>query len=109
MHIDKEVFETWMRRIMERFDHLEKGESRSKKQYGLPKGEHLLDNQDICQLLNISKRTLQRYRTLKQLPYHTIYHKTYYRESELLAFIKNHFDDKDFMKGNKNNENNTES
>ena len=30
-------------------------------------------------------------------------------ESDVLAFIKNHFDDRDCMKDNKNNENNTES
>ncbi|MCM1301797.1 MAG: helix-turn-helix domain-containing protein [Alistipes senegalensis] len=42
-------------------------------------------------MLNISKRTLQRYRSLGDLPYEMIYHKTFYRESEVLKFIERHF------------------
>ena len=34
----------------------------------LPDGERLLDNYDLCRMLNISKRTLQRYRTSGELP-----------------------------------------
>jgi hypothetical protein len=94
MYIDKENFEMWMERIMKRFDRIDKEKNDRNQRYNLPEGERLLDNQDICQLLNISKRTLQRYRTLKQIPYNTIYHKTYYKESDVLTFIKNHFDDK---------------
>lgn len=33
-------------------------------------GELLLDNQDLC-MLNVSKRTLQRYRATGELPFHT--------------------------------------
>ena len=58
-------------------------------------GERLYDNQDMCQLLNISKRTLQRYRSNRELPYHTIYHKTYYKESDIHTFIRTHFDRQD--------------
>ncbi|GHT40118.1 transcriptional regulator [Bacteroidia bacterium] len=103
MYIEKDIFETWMKRIMDRFDQMEKGNEDRGNKYNLPEGKRLLDNQDICQLLNVSKRTLQRYRSLKQLPYHTIYHKTYYKESDVLAFIKNHFDDKDCENKHTNN------
>jgi hypothetical protein len=92
MYIDREFFETWMERIMKRFDQIDKEKNDRNQRYSLPEGERLLDNQDICQLLNISKRTLQRYRTLKQIPYNTIYHKTYYKESDVLEFIRNHFE-----------------
>jgi len=38
-----------------------------------------LNNQDVCQLLNISKRTLQTYRDNGILPFSKIRHKMYYR------------------------------
>ena len=40
-------------------------------------GELLFDNQDLCQLLHVSKRTLQRYRSSGELPFHTLYQKRY--------------------------------
>jgi hypothetical protein len=92
MYIEKDFFETWMERIMKRFDQIDKEKDDRNQRYNLPEGERLLDNQDICQLLNVSKQTLKRYRTLKQIPYNTIYHKTYYKESDVLTFIKKHFD-----------------
>ena len=54
-------------------------------------GEPLLDNQEVCLMLQISKRTLQRYRASGTLPFHIVYHKTWYLESEILAFMKAHF------------------
>ena len=61
-------------------------------------GERLYDNQDVCLLLNISKRTLQRYRD-NGLKYHTILHKTYYREKDLHEFIRRYFDGENIGKG----------
>jgi hypothetical protein len=81
----------WFERLMARFDlidrHLEKMAMKEK----LLEGEKLLDNQDVCQLLNVSKRTLQRYRSSGELPYQMIYHKTFYKESDVEAFIKMNF------------------
>ena len=81
----------WFERIINRFDridsHLEKMAIKEK----LLEGERLLDNQDVCQLLNVSKRTLQRYRSSGELPYQMIYHKTFYKESDVEAFIKANF------------------
>ena len=57
----------------------------------LPDGDRLLDNYDLCKRLNISKCTLQRYRTSGDLPYRMIYHKTFYRESDVLRFIERNF------------------
>ena len=65
-------------------------------------GEFLLDNQDLCQLLNVSKRTLQRYRSTGELPFQTVYHKTYYKESDVHIFIRENFNKK---RGNNNNKN----
>ena len=39
-------------------------------------GERLYDNQDLCLMLQVSKRSLQRYRTLGILPYLMLRQKT---------------------------------
>jgi hypothetical protein len=90
MFISKEDFEAWMKRIMERIERLEsKLKGREKVRHSID-GELLLDNQDLCLMLNISKRTLQRHRSSGFLPYRRIDQKTYYRESDVHAFIKQH-------------------
>jgi hypothetical protein len=94
MFVDRDDFDSWMKRIMERFDRLEdKMEQPEGEQVAEPKaprinGERLLDNQDMCLLLNICKRTLQRYRTLGWLPYLRIDQKAYYMESDVKKFIE---------------------
>lgn len=50
--------------------------------------EHLLDNQDLCDLLHVSKRTLQRYRTSKMIPYFQLKHKIYYKLHDVHDFIE---------------------
>jgi exonuclease VII small subunit len=42
-----------------------------------------LDNQDVCLLLNISKRTLQTYRDNGTLPYSQIGHRMYYKTEDV--------------------------
>jgi hypothetical protein len=93
MFIEKEYLELWMQRIMERFDRLEnrfiKPPERERQTLN---GELLLDNQDLCIMLNVSKRSLQRYRSLGWLPFKRIDQKTYYLQSEVEKFIKEHFE-----------------
>jgi len=94
MFIDKEYFDGWMRRIMERFDRIEGGPALpvdGSDRPLMPDGNMLLDNHDLCRMLNVSKRTLQRYRSSGELPYEMIYHKTYYKESDVVRFIETHF------------------
>lgn len=45
--------------------------------------EDWLDNQDVCQILNISKCTLQAYRTKGMLPYTRISRKMYYKVKDV--------------------------
>lgn len=52
--------------------------------------EDTMDNQDVCMLLHVSKRTLQRYRSDGLLPYRMHRHKTYYRKSDVEMFISTH-------------------
>jgi len=90
MFISKEEFEVWMRRIMERFDMLERKVTGKEKARPRINGELLYDNQDLCFMMNISKRTLQRYRSMKWLPFRRIDQKTYYLESDVQKFIRDY-------------------
>jgi len=76
-------FEGWMQKLMERLP-------------TITESIRLFDNQDLCMLLQISKRTLQRYRSVGALPYKTLGKKTYYSEEDVLTFLSNHI--KDFKK-----------
>ena len=55
-------------------------------------GERLYDNQDLCLMLQVSTRSLQRYRTLGILPYLMLRQKTYYKESDVEKFLAEHID-----------------
>jgi hypothetical protein len=91
---DKELMafmQNWFERFMARFDRIERHLEKMALKEKLLEGERLLDNQDVCQLLNVSKRTLQRYRSSGELPYQMIYQKTFYKESDVEAFIKSNF------------------
>jgi len=90
--LTKDVFEKWMRTIAGRLDRHEemllsmrKGDMGRKKE--VPSMERLFDNQDLCLLLQISKRTLQRYRSEGALPYKTLGQKIYYTEDDLMDFL----------------------
>lgn len=47
-----------------------------------------LDSSEVCQLLNISKRTLQTYRENGTLPYARINHKMFYKSSDIEQLFK---------------------
>jgi hypothetical protein len=91
MYIDDKDFEAWMRLILEKLKDLEtKMNEKGKKVRYTVDGETLLDNQDLCFMLNVNKRTLQRFRSSGFLPYKRINQKLYYLESDVLKFIKEH-------------------
>ena len=46
-----------------------------------------LDNQDVCEILKISKRTLQTYRDNGTLPYSQIGHKMLYKPEDVKQII----------------------
>ncbi len=50
--------------------------------------EKWLDNQDVCKLLGISKRTLQSYRDKGILSFTQIRHKCYYKQTDIQQFIE---------------------
>ena len=90
--LDKETFEAYMERLLEQVEKVVGAlDKKDKKPQNYLNGERLYDNQDICLLLNVSKRTLQRYRD-NGLKYHTFLQKTYYREKDVHEFIRRYFD-----------------
>jgi len=52
-------------------------------------GEKLFDRQDLLQMLHISVRTLQYWRSKGILPYHKIRSKIYYRQRDVEEMLKN--------------------
>lgn len=46
-----------------------------------------LDNQDVCQMLGITKRTLQSYRERGAIPYSQVGNKIYYRAEDVKRAI----------------------
>ena len=55
---DRETFQMMLHQIMERFDRIEDRLSRMNRQTSALDGDKLLDNQDMCELFGITKRTL---------------------------------------------------
>lgn len=79
MLLEKEYFDIWMRRIMDVLERIERNQKPPKApEYPTTEdGERLYDNFDLCQMLHISKRTLQRYRTQIGLPYQMLNQKVF--------------------------------
>ena len=50
-----------------------------------------LDIQDVCELLHISKRTLQSYRDKGILPFSQIGAKIYYKASDIQKHLEKHY------------------
>jgi carbamoylphosphate synthase small subunit len=78
VNIEARTFEA----MMTRFETLERkmNSLHSEQDKSLKKW---LDNQDVCLILNISKRTLQTYRDNGTLPYSQVNHKMYYKPDDI--------------------------
>lgn len=80
--------EEMFRSILEKLESID-GKLIVKKQRVYPlDGDTLLDNQDMCQLLGVTKRTLARYRQKKLVSYYMIDGRTYYKASEVQTFLQ---------------------
>ena len=90
-------FEGWMQKILDRLDRQDELllaiKTQGQQPPSLSEGIRLFDNQDLCLLLQISKRTLQRYRSEGALAYKTLGKKTYYSETDVLDFLSKHVKD----------------
>lgn len=83
MTIEKKTFEEMKSRFNQFSEHVQQLCSR----YRPPEKMNWLDNADVCEKLNVSKRTLQTYRDGGLLAYSQINHKIYYRLEDVEAFI----------------------
>lgn len=54
-----------------------------------PERPQWLDHENVCIMLNISKRTLQNYKDQGILPYTRIYRKSYFKLSDVEILLKN--------------------
>lgn len=100
-NIDKDYFEDWMLRIISGLEHIEKiiftaahissGEVKPRLP-AILSSDKLLDNSDLCSMLKVSKRTLQRYRSIGELPYQILHHKTLYKAADVRQFVERNFD-----------------
>ena len=83
-------FENWMQKVMERLDRQDEmllSMQPSGKAPNPMDGIRLFDNQDLCILLQISKRTLQHYRDTGKIPFSMVGHKCYYKESDITEIL----------------------
>ena len=87
LQINSETAHGMFTQIMERLDKIEPTLERMNKLKDCLDGDTLLDNYDLCQLLGITKRTLARYRQKKLVTYYMIDGRTYYKASEVEAFL----------------------
>jgi hypothetical protein len=76
--------------IMDKLDIMDRKLDRMTRVKNAMDGDKLLDNHDMCMLLGVTKRTLQRYRQLQKVIYYKIDGKTYYKSSEIQDFLKKH-------------------
>ena len=78
VNIEARTFEAMMTRfeaLEQKMNSLHSEQDKSLKKW--------LDNQDVCLILNISKRTLQTYRDNGTLPYSQVNHKIYYKPNDI--------------------------
>lgn len=83
MYIDNETLNELAKQLMGRFDKIDKTLERMITIKKCFDGDKLLDNQDMCTMLGITKRTLARYRQKKKVRYYYIDKKVYYIASEV--------------------------
>lgn len=91
MYIDQKYFDSWMQRLLSQVELVQRKVDKLGNNDNIINDEVLLDNQDLCLLLKVSKRTLQRFRSSGKLPYKRIGKKTYYIESDVHKFIQQGF------------------
>jgi len=84
----KEYMELLTILLNKRFDSIDNKLDRLSRIKDIMEGDDLLDNQDVCLLLKVTPRTLERYREKKLLPFMKIKGKPYYKKSDVLIALK---------------------
>ena len=55
------------------------------------KQERIYDTQDLCLLLNASKRTIQRHRSMGLLPFYKLGRKVFYKEQDVREYLDHEY------------------
>lgn len=63
-------------------------ENATEKYIQIFKSEKWLDNQEVCLMMNITKRTLQTYKDKGLLPYSKLNRKNYYKLSDVQTLLE---------------------
>ena len=84
-----EIMQEVYRKLADKIDHLDK--KLDDRRNTNPLTEVWLDIQEACQLLKISKRTLQSYRDNGILPFSQIGGKIYFRASDIESHLNRHY------------------
>ncbi|GHV00818.1 DNA-binding protein [Bacteroidia bacterium] len=88
MYVHDDFFTAWMEKLSKKLNEMGKDlKSLVNTNEVFDKDEKPLDNQDLCQLLHVSHRTLQRYRSDGSLPFHKRGQKIYYKLSDVRNFV----------------------
>jgi hypothetical protein len=88
MKTAEDFLEELKKLINSRFDGVEKKIDRVIRIKDALDGDRLLDNQDLCLLLGLTKRSLARYRNKKLIRYYQVDRKVFYKASEIQEFLK---------------------
>jgi hypothetical protein len=109
MFVNDNHFIEWMERLSKKLTEIGKDlKSLANTNDVFDKEDKLLDNQDLCLMLHISSRTLQRYRSDGILPFLKRGQKIYYKTSDVREFIYrngDYWDKKRFDNGTKTDKN----
>ena len=92
MYVDNYEFKDWMQKLLDKLEEVGKDVKSLQTNPEVMPGDKLLDNQDLCLLLKVSAKTLQRYRKKGILPYLTLDGRCYYRESDVHQLIRERTD-----------------
>jgi len=84
-----EIMQEVFRKLADKMDHIDK--KLDDRKNANPLSEVWLDIQEACQLLKISKRTLQSYRDNGILPFSQIGGKIYFRASDIEEHLNRHY------------------
>ena len=105
MYIDNENFNKWMEKLSKKLNEIGQNlQSLINTDKVLDENDRLLDNQDLAFLLKVSFRTLQRYRASSKLPFFMMSHKTYYRASDICAYVQENADCKTYERFKRENQ-----
>ncbi len=79
------------KKLVSKIDNIETRIQELKLKAVSPTKDTWLDNQQVMELLNISKRLLQTYRDESVLPFSKINNKIYYKASDIQALLEKHY------------------